>query len=300
MPNRFRAHWITLCDHFRYSHPLALLPWSSIRRVGQSRLLALTIIVPFVGSLLLFNHHVVELLTLSPEVVGRWLHVDVSPQDAAKQLTFSRLYFVYFGLSFLGIGSAMFALLCPIDIKNNGSIREYLDAEDEFVTRARMGLIIPNIAKQYTYYHGNDELDELPSFTARLSEADKFTSLFVQVITEIYLALQRHEVPEGDVDRSALPEDEFADHRGRPIAGKISVALYMGTGANQYLVHEVQDIAALPAHRNDILTLQYLALDHSRAWSRLIVRAFYGAGFILLFIPTLLTFVRLTSQLIWQ
>ncbi len=50
------------------ARPIAMLPWSSIRRIGQSRLLSLTIVVPFLGSLLLFNQHVVELLTLSPDL----------------------------------------------------------------------------------------------------------------------------------------------------------------------------------------------------------------------------------------
>lgn len=79
------------------SHPIANLPWSAIRRIGQSRLLALTIVVPFLGSLLLFNQHVVELLTLSPELVRRWMnHTASGAEDAARQITLSRLYYVYF------------------------------------------------------------------------------------------------------------------------------------------------------------------------------------------------------------
>jgi hypothetical protein len=213
----------------------------------------MTIIVPFVGSLLLFNQHLVDLLTLSPAVVGRWLHTNIAPEEAARQITFSRLYFVYFGLSFLGMGSAIFAMLCPIDIKSNASVREYLQNEGELVTRARMGLMVPNIAGQFIGYCGDGEFDEKPSLSARLSEPRDFMSLYRQVIQEMYLAMQAA-APEqkGDQDdNSALPEDEYADHRGRPDIEKISAALYYGTGAHQYIVYEIQNLSAQTAHKNE-------------------------------------------------
>lgn len=194
----------------------------------------------------------------------------------------------------------MFAMLCPIDVKNNASVREYLQAEGDLVTRARMGLIIPNIAEQFLSYYGNDEFDELPTRMARLSEPKEFTSLYHQVFQEMYVALQTtQEMPEGDVDdNSVLPEDEFADHRGRPDVYKISQALYMGTGAQQFIIHEIQNLSAMPAHKNDVLTLQYQALDHSKPWSRVIVTSFYALGFTLLFIPTLISFVKITAQMV--
>ena len=66
------SNWWVLHGHrVQDLHPAAKVPWSSIRRVGQSRLLALTIVVPFLGSLLLFNQYVVDLFTLSPDVVKR-------------------------------------------------------------------------------------------------------------------------------------------------------------------------------------------------------------------------------------
>src|SRR3954447_15866950 len=101
-----------------YSRPVSRIPWSAIRRIGQSRLLGLTIVVPFLGSLMLFNQSVVDVLTLSPELVRRWLQLSASETaDAARKLTLSRLYYVYFGLSFLGIGSSLFVLFCPLEIK---------------------------------------------------------------------------------------------------------------------------------------------------------------------------------------
>jgi hypothetical protein len=46
---------LNLVRRFAPAHPIARVPWSAIRRIGQSRLLTLTIVIPFLGSLLLFN-----------------------------------------------------------------------------------------------------------------------------------------------------------------------------------------------------------------------------------------------------
>jgi hypothetical protein len=60
--------------------------WSTLRTIGQSRVLSLTILVPFVGYLILFNEHVLSLLTLWPELFG------------GADAIVGRLYFIYFGL----------------------------------------------------------------------------------------------------------------------------------------------------------------------------------------------------------
>lgn len=133
--------------------PVARMPWSSIRRIGQSRLLALTTIAPFLGSLLLFNQYVVDVLTLSPEVVKHFL-TGIGPDSvgaAARQVTVTRLYFVYFGLCFLGAGSGLFALLCPLEIKSYDSSRAYVAAEESLASAARMAVILPAVGR---YFNG--------------------------------------------------------------------------------------------------------------------------------------------------
>jgi hypothetical protein len=100
------------------------------------RLLSLTIVVPFLGSLLLFNQHIVEILTLSPDLISRWMNISIAnSEDVARQVTLTRLYYVYFGLTFLGFGSAFFALFCPLIVKSYASAIECVQAESALVTR---------------------------------------------------------------------------------------------------------------------------------------------------------------------
>ena len=64
------------------------------------------------------------------------------------------------------------------------------------------------------------------------------------------------------------------------------------------VMYDIQEAAASETHRNDVLTLQYLALDHSKPWSRIIVASFYVLGFGLLLIPTVITFVRVIKSIV--
>lgn len=70
-------------------------------------------------------------------------------------------------------------------------------------------------------------------------------------------------------------------------------ALYAQRRIDQGFTYTIQGLASTDAHLRDILTLQYLALDHSKPWLRLTVALFYAVGFALLLWPTGQTFVQL-------
>jgi len=55
-----RSRWNSAIFRTLENHPVAKAPWSAIRCIGQPRVLALTVIVPFLGSIILFNHTVIE------------------------------------------------------------------------------------------------------------------------------------------------------------------------------------------------------------------------------------------------
>jgi hypothetical protein len=229
----------------------------------------------------------------------------------------SRLYYVYFGLSFLGMASALFALFCPLDIKNHGSAREYLEVEGPLVTKSRMGLIIPDIAWHYRFWQG-EEFQEQPPLTQILGEPDLFISLFVGVVSELYSAIPADEEPASseapaeaavaDVTETSATQveevgdegpffnDPYVDHRGYPDPWKIAEALYMQRRLEQGFNYQVRELSTTDAFRNDVLTLHYMALDNSKPWFRIVVTSFYATGFVLLLIPTAITFVQLAVR----
>jgi len=283
----------------RNSHAISKIPWSAIRRIGQSRLLALTIVVPFLGSLLLFNQAVVDVLTLSPELVRRWFHLTVSDSaDAARKLTLARLYYVYFGLTFLGVGSALFVLFCPLDIKNYSTAIEYQTIEGPLVSKPKMTLIFPFVAYEYSRWMGDEVNRDSLGFMRGLGQPDDFHVLFSAVITEMYASLPNDDVP--DDTREDVEGDDnghpYEDFRHRPDPSKIAHVIHSGARIQMGFVDSLEDAAIKEQFRNDVLTLHYMALDHTKPFLRLFIAAFYGVGFGLLLIPTIQTFFTLATN----
>jgi hypothetical protein len=308
-PKSLRSRLMSLKWNIVNSGPIALVSWSAIRRIGQSRLLSLTIVVPFLGWLLLFNQHVVEMLTLSPELVRRWMKLPNASDEIAHQLTLPRLYYVYFGLTFLGVGSGLFARFCPQIVKNYASAIECVQAESSLVTGSRIYLIVSEVSLRYLDWLASED-GEMPSLMTRLGHPIEFTDLcsvsLVEVFSDLSPELFAKEPVQADQQTaepapaiisdatSAYEDDPFYDRRGRPDPYMIAKALTSGRRSLQWFVHAFAKQARSDAHKNDMLALHYMALDNTRPRLRIIVAAFYGIGFTLLIIPSILTFAQIT------
>lgn len=297
---RLQQYLQTCWWRFKNANSLQYISWSTIRRIGQSRILALTIIVPFLGSLLLFNQYVVDLLTISPNLVQRWFHIaDANPSETAQRITFARLYYVYFGLSLLGMGSALFALFCPLDVKSYASPIEYIREEAPLLSPARIELMIPTIAYQFSHWLG-DEPNTERGLLQRLGEPHDFISLFSMILSEAYRKLPHDDQGEIDPEGDLEQDHPYEDFRGRPDPPKIAYTIHSGARIQEGFVQSLFEILTGTFYRNDIMTLHYMSQDHSKPLVRLIVSGFYAAGFILLLIPTAITFLRLISYLLFS
>ena len=73
--------------------------WDELRRLGNHKLVQLTVVVPIVGYLILLNKQLAAYYAL---------YFDANATDISY-----RLYCLYFGFTFLGIASLLFNLLCP-------------------------------------------------------------------------------------------------------------------------------------------------------------------------------------------
>ncbi|WP_334366274.1 hypothetical protein [Bradyrhizobium sp. AZCC 1578] len=225
--------------------------------------------------------------------------------DTARQVTLSRLYYVYFGLTFLGIGSALFALFCPLIVKNYASAVEYIQMESALVTKSRIGLMVTELASHYSSWWEEDGPYQMPTLLRRLGEPIDFINLGSVAIIEIFADIPdppMDEIVSGDTESEAAMgvageeefEDDFYDRRGKPDPTKIANVLHSGARYHQPFVEDFSQQASTDKHRNDILTLRYMALDNSRPMLRVFVLTFYGCGFALLLIPTAITFLQLT------
>ncbi len=104
--------------------------WSRLRFLGQSKPVKMTMFIPFIGYVILFNSYVVTFINSS------FYFFD----NSEAQLPIgSNLYFIYFGLCFLGIATFIFQIMCPTLIKDYQSVRDYVSSNLEYMTPHRLG-----------------------------------------------------------------------------------------------------------------------------------------------------------------
>ena len=112
--------------------------------LGQSNAVKLTMIIPFVGYIILFNGHVVSLIN----------SVFMMENVTNEEVTYiSNLYFIYFGLTALGIATLIFQLLCPPLIKEYTSVRTYVESNIDFITEHRLVSLCNHIDNINTEKH---------------------------------------------------------------------------------------------------------------------------------------------------
>ncbi len=114
-------------------------------------------LIPFLGTLILFNQYVIDVLAMSPEVSTRWLGGNDHGASTSQVLTVNRLVTTYFGLVLLGGASFFFTLACPREVKAYGSAQSYIETERPFVTSARTALLVTAVANDYLVNTGEEE-----------------------------------------------------------------------------------------------------------------------------------------------
>lgn len=159
--------------------------WSALQTLWQSKIIGLTIIAPFLGSLIIFNSNLVDLFEISPAIVNRWLGVnDDKTNDLARSITLSRLQITYFGLVAIGSASFLFRIFCPADIKRYASVSDYIENEKNLINNARRERLVWNIADDYMRNHRVLE-DGKQSYLQKVAYPSELEILFYSVSEEI-------------------------------------------------------------------------------------------------------------------
>jgi hypothetical protein len=116
--------------------------WSGLRTLGQSPAMKLTILMPFIGALILFNAQLVDFLKMTPMAL-----FPKSGGDA--EIPVWRLAVTYFGLLGLGCASFIFTLRCPADIKCVTELREFAAKEAQLTTVARSSYLAMEVLANF-------------------------------------------------------------------------------------------------------------------------------------------------------
>ncbi len=94
--------------------------WADLRNIGNSSAVRAAIVVPVIGYFLVLNATVAEYLKMHGIEAVR------QPASLWDQLWSIKLYLIYFGLMFLGLGSAIYQLKCPHYVKKYGDWTDYV------------------------------------------------------------------------------------------------------------------------------------------------------------------------------
>ncbi len=158
--------------------------WEGIRKIGQLRIMALTMIVPVIGYMIIFNENIIQLFELSKEVFTELVPGSKSSVQGVSGDSKTRLYYFYFGLTFLGTGSIIYQIFCPGIIKEHGSDRQYIREEAPLITLKRFESLLDALEgitkKQLIDF--KERLDMIQTFSPGAEEKARMnmtTDLFI-------------------------------------------------------------------------------------------------------------------------
>lgn len=117
--------------------------WSSLTKLGESKLVKMTMFIPIFGYLILFNENVIHFFSPTLEISN--LNSSLVENVDGK----TKLYYIYFGLTFLGLATFLYQVTCPNLIKQYSSVRGYIKENVEFMTQNRVLSLSKHITERY-------------------------------------------------------------------------------------------------------------------------------------------------------
>lgn len=242
--------------------------WSVLAKIGSAPAMRLTALVPLIGTLLLFNREIEQLLSWPT-----FFKQDVT--NAADHIPYHNLYFTYFGLCFLGFGSILFSLFCPREISDEPNIGRYVNnapsasaptlAKDDFRTVLALR------------FSGSDALDD--GLYARTDYPDTLKGEFHELMQLLYENVDFGGDYEGPEVMNGAGYLDFT-----PLARMV----WHHVKATWIVTLPFYNVA--PQFARDIAFLKYRSFDYTRLRVRTLVALTYLVGFLLLLKPTLHVF----------
>jgi hypothetical protein len=166
--------------------------WGRLRVIGNSRLVRLTIIIPLLGYLIVFNSHVVSALQLATSYFSSDIEHSLLGNVNSEFLA-SRLRLLYFGLFLIGIGSSLFTLFCPQKVKQYVDAVALAERELTFLPLPHFYSLVDDLSRKRNRYYTDIDMDEYRDRLAT-NEGESLNAVKIQIITEWYWS-QNHRYP---------------------------------------------------------------------------------------------------------
>lgn len=249
--------------------------WSSLATIGESPLIRLTIIVPFLGYLILYNGYITAFLHVSFVHLQQLSGVDPA---SSQEVTLSRLNMLYFGLTALGLASFLYTLFAPGDVARHRTAVEYL----QFVLPAST----PRALERSIFTTIDEFGAESAAVGFELSDNLQFP---LPLQADLYKLM---ELAYDEIEGDDQAFGELMNGAGYMDYTPMLRILYHRTAATKAAV--AQFTGQIPYFEKDIWQLEFERKNHTWPVVRLLAMALYSLGFALLFYPT----VELTARLV--
>ncbi len=258
--------------------------WSSLAKIGNSRIAAITIFAPIIGYLVVFNSTLSEYVALVTPFGTESVELNLIDYLHGK-----RLYFLYMGVLAVGLATALYSALAPGPIKTAASAVEYV--------RHMSDLNTPNIVRDSflstiaIYRRYNNEEERHPMFSgSSLDSPERVSATLHPFIESMFQKSQTDfDVLESEArkdDGETVNEPIFTGS-GYVRTDVIMEMLQSGRSVDRLFQYALLD--QVVQNPKDVFFLEYISLDYSAFARRLVVAAVYATGFALLLIPTLTT-----------
>jgi hypothetical protein len=122
--------------------------WDELRTLGNSRLVRLTVLIPIIGYMILFNDKLTEYLEFSGANFRDVFIVSLTNADTLSLSVAYRLYCFYFGFTFLAAASIAYAIACPSIVKAYGSAAAFYETERQIMDERRLQRMLYDIIRE--------------------------------------------------------------------------------------------------------------------------------------------------------
>ncbi|MEP4887140.1 MAG: hypothetical protein ABJ215_12285 [Alphaproteobacteria bacterium] len=117
--------------------------WHKTSRFFRSYIVKLTILAPAIGYLIILNQEFSSFFTL--------VFDSGAPEDSLN-----RVYYIFFGLTFIGVSAGIFEMFCPAEVKLNHTDKGFVESERPIITPARLRKYAADIGMVLSKEAGRD------------------------------------------------------------------------------------------------------------------------------------------------
>lgn len=148
------------------------MQWGIAKTLSASRLSRLTMAIPFVGWLILYNKEILEIVNIN--------------HDGALIAVTWRIHLFYNGMFFIGAGTLLYTIFCPEEISDYAGYPDFARTTKEFITPSRCRELGKMCGRENIEFHLG-----LPTNTEeKISRAD-FLHYSENVINDVLLSYYR-------------------------------------------------------------------------------------------------------------